>query len=72
MADGVVPLVPPGDPEALAAAARELLRDARAWRRTRARGREAARRYRPEEVAPRLAEAVRWARDQALFDRLRP
>ena len=72
MAEGVVPLVPPGDPEAFAAAARELLGNARAWRRTRARGREATHRYRPEEVTPRLAEAVRWARDQALFDTLRP
>lgn len=66
MADGTVSLVPAGDPEAFAAAARELLSDSQAWRRARSRGLETARRYRPEKVAPRLAEAVRWARDEAL------
>lgn len=35
--------------------------DRRAWRRARALGVEAARRFRPETVAPRLFEAVRWA-----------
>ena len=60
-AEGSVPLVPPGDAEAFAEAARHLLSDRRAWRRARALGVEAARRFRPEAVAPRLVEAVRWA-----------
>jgi glycosyltransferase involved in cell wall biosynthesis len=66
LADGAVPLVPPGDAEAFAEAARRLLTDDAAWRRARVLGAEAARRYRPEVVAPRLVEAVRWAREQAL------
>jgi len=56
---GAVPLV---EPEGFAAAARELLTSRRAWRRARERGYEASRRFRPEEVAPRLVEGVRWAR----------
>jgi glycosyltransferase involved in cell wall biosynthesis len=56
-----VALVAPGDSEGLAGAARDLLADARTWRRARVRGLEAARRFRPEEVAPRLIAAVRWA-----------
>lgn len=60
-AEGAVPLVPPGDVEALAEAARFLLSDRRAWRRARARGVEAARRFDPAVVAPRLLEAVQWA-----------
>ncbi|HYO15499.1 MAG TPA: glycosyltransferase family 4 protein [Thermoanaerobaculia bacterium] len=59
---GAVPLVPPGDAAAFAEAARELLSSAGAWRRARERGFEAARRFRPEGVAPLLVEAVRWAR----------
>lgn len=66
MAEGAAALVPAGDAGAFAEAARELLSDPRAWRRVRARGREAAARFRPEEVAPRLVEGVRWARDRAL------
>ncbi len=65
IAEGAVPLVPPGDAEAFAAAARELLTDSRAWRRARTLGAAAARRYRPEAVAPRLLEAIRWAQVQA-------
>jgi len=60
---GAVPLVEPGE---LAAAARELLTSRRAWRRARELEAEAARRFRPEEVAPRLAEGIRWARDLAV------
>jgi len=60
-AAGAVPLVPPGDPEAFAEAAWRLLTDHRAWRRARRLGAEAARRFRPEAVAPRLFDAVRWA-----------
>ena len=63
-ADGAVPLVPPGDAEAFADAAQHLLSDRRAWRRARELGAEAARPFRPEAVAPRLLEAVRWAADQ--------
>lgn len=64
-AEGAVPLVPPEDPEAFAEAAGRLLSDARAWRRARALGAEASRRFRPEAVAPRLFEAIRWAREQS-------
>ncbi|HVS14438.1 MAG TPA: glycosyltransferase [Thermoanaerobaculia bacterium] len=60
-ASGAVSLAPFGEVERLAAAALDLLRDAGSWRRARATGLEAARRFRPEEVAPRLLEAVRWA-----------
>lgn len=60
---GAVPLVEPGD---LAAAARELLTSRRAWRRARERGYEAARRFRPEEVARELAEGIRWALELAV------
>ena len=64
--DGAVRLVPPGDSEALAKAAEELLSDAGAWRRARRLGWRASRRYRPEEVVPRLDQGVRWARERAL------
>lgn len=57
---GAVPLV---EPEGLADAARELLASGQAWRHARERGIEAARRFRPEEVAPRLVAAIRWARE---------
>jgi len=61
-----VELVPPADPQALAAAARRLLDDAGAWRAARRRGFAAAQRFRPEVVGPQLAEAVAWARARAL------
>ncbi len=60
---GAVPLVAPGE---LAAAARELLISLRAWRHARERGYEAARRFRPDEVAPQLFEGIRWARRLAV------
>lgn len=60
-AEGSVPLVPPGDAEAFTEAAHRLLTDRRAWRRARELGAAAARPFRPEMVAPRLLEAVRWA-----------
>jgi glycosyltransferase involved in cell wall biosynthesis len=63
IADGAVPLV---DAEGFAAAARELLSSRAAWRRARERGYEASRRFRPEAVAPRLVESIRWARQRAL------
>lgn len=63
-ADGAVLLVPPGDAEAFAGAAQQLLTDRRAWRRAQVLGAEAARRFRPEVVAPQLLEAVRWAASQ--------
>jgi len=63
--DGVVKLVPPGDAHALAEAAEELLADAGAWRKARRRGWKASRRYRPEEVVPRLDQGVRWAKERA-------
>ncbi|HEX7181302.1 MAG TPA: glycosyltransferase family 4 protein [Thermoanaerobaculia bacterium] len=66
MAEGVAALVPPGDAEAFSAAARELVSNPSAWRRARALGIQAAGRFRPEAVAPRLIEGVRWARDWAL------
>lgn len=64
IADGAVQLVPPGDAEAFADAAQRLLTDRPAWRRARELGAEAARRFRPEMVAPRLLDAVRWAASQ--------
>jgi glycosyltransferase involved in cell wall biosynthesis len=63
--DGAVKLVPPGDAQALAEAAEELLSDAGAWRRARRSGWRASRRYRPEEVVPRLDQGVHWARERA-------
>lgn len=64
IADGAVPLVSPGDAEAFADAAWQLLTDRPAWRRARVLGAKAARRFRPEVVAPLLFEAVRWAAAQ--------
>ena len=58
---GGVSLVPPGDVRAFAEAAEALLSNPAAWREARRRGWETAQRYRPEEVAPRLDEGVRWA-----------
>lgn len=62
---GAAALVPAGDAGGFATAAAELLDDPRAWRRARRRGLAAARRFRPDEIAPRLAEAVRWACQRA-------
>jgi glycosyltransferase involved in cell wall biosynthesis len=59
-------LVPPGDPEAFAAAAEELLGDAGRWRRARRAGRRVARRFTGPEIARRLEEALHWARQEAL------
>ncbi|HVG09885.1 MAG TPA: glycosyltransferase family 4 protein [Thermoanaerobaculia bacterium] len=64
--DGSVKLVPPGDAQAFAEAAEELLSDAGAWRRARRRGWQASRRFRPEEVVPRLDQGVHWAHAKAL------
>jgi len=61
-----VKLVPPGDAPAFAEAAEELLSDAGAWRRARRSGWRASRRFRPEEVVPRLDQGVRWAQAKAL------
>jgi glycosyltransferase involved in cell wall biosynthesis len=66
MAEGAVALVPPDDPGAFAAAARELLTHPAAWRRARRAGFRASRRFRPEVVGPQLLAAVRWARERAL------
>ena len=68
--EGAVPLVPPGDAEAFADAARELLTSRSAWRQARERGYEASRRFLPDAVAPRLFEAIRWARERALAEPL--
>ncbi len=63
--EDAVPLVPPGDAAAFAAAARELLTSRSVWRRARERGYEASRRFLPEAVAPQLVEAIRWAAGRA-------
>ena len=63
--EGAVPLVPPGDAEAFAEAARELLTSRGAWRRARERVYEASRRFQPDAVAPKLFEAIRWARERS-------
>jgi glycosyltransferase involved in cell wall biosynthesis len=69
---GAARLVPPGDAGAFAAAAWELLRDARAWRRARRLGRLEARRFAPEIVGPLLERSLAWARRKALDPRTPP
>jgi len=64
--EGAVALMPPGDDQAFAEAARALLAVPAVWRRARKLGFQAAREYRPEAVAPRLYEAVDWVRERAL------
>ena len=66
MAEGMAPLVLPGDDEAFAARALDLLAVPEVWRRARERGFEASRRFLPEAVAPELYAAVDWARERAL------
>ncbi|HEX6903198.1 MAG TPA: glycosyltransferase family 4 protein [Thermoanaerobaculia bacterium] len=66
MAEGAAALVPPGDAGAFAEAALHLLAEPRVWRRARRMGLAAARRFHPAAVAPRLYEAVAWARERAL------
>jgi glycosyltransferase involved in cell wall biosynthesis len=66
MAEGAAALVPAGDDHAFAEAARALLAVPEVWRRARELGFHAARRFRPETVAPQLHEAVDWARERAL------
>jgi len=66
MAEGAAPLVPPGDDEAFAARALDLLAVPQVWRRARELGFQASRRYLPEAVAPDLHAAVDWARERAL------
>ncbi len=65
LVDGVVPLVPPGDAPAFAAAGGALLSDAQAWRRARRAGAARARDFAPAVVAPVVDSAVRWARERA-------
>jgi glycosyltransferase involved in cell wall biosynthesis len=65
IADGAVRLVPPGEAEAFAEAAADLVSSRTAWRQARERGFAASLRFQPEVVAPLLAAAVRWAREQA-------
>jgi glycosyltransferase involved in cell wall biosynthesis len=70
IAEGAVPLVPPGEAEAFAEAARELLSSRSVWRHARERGYEASRRFLPKAVIPQLVEGIRWAREQASQDLL--
>lgn len=63
--DGRIPLVPVGDVDAFAAAARGLLTRPRAWRRARRAGRREARRFAPGEVAVALESGIRWAIEEA-------
>ena len=72
IADGAVRLVPPGEADAFAAAAAEILGSRTAWRQARERGFAASRRFQPEVVAPALAAAVRWAREQARESSMSP
>ncbi len=65
-AAGGAALVPEGDPEAFAAAAERLLRDAGLWRRARRAGRRAARRFAGPKIGEELERAVEWARGEAL------
>jgi glycosyltransferase involved in cell wall biosynthesis len=64
--DRGVRLVTVGDRAAFAAAAHELLRSPRAWRRARRAGYLAAQRFAPGRVAGELEEAVRWACAEAV------
>jgi glycosyltransferase involved in cell wall biosynthesis len=66
MAEGAAALAPPGDDEAFAARALDLLAVPQVWRRARELGFRASRRYLPEAVAPALYAAVDWARERAL------
>jgi glycosyltransferase involved in cell wall biosynthesis len=66
MAEGAAALVPPGDDAAFAGAAMDLLAEPQVWRRARALGFQASRRFLPEAVAPRLFKAIDWARERAL------
>jgi glycosyltransferase involved in cell wall biosynthesis len=66
MAEGAAALVPPGDAEAFAQQALDLLASPRVWRRARGLGFQASRRFLPAAVAPRLFAAVDWARERAL------
>ena len=54
-------LVPPADPEALAGAARRVLRDAEEWRRLRDAGLEVARGFSEERAGSEAEAAVAWA-----------
>lgn len=62
---GKIPLVPVGDVDAFAAAARELLTRPRTWRRARQAGLRESRRFAPERVAVALEAGVRWAIEEA-------
>jgi glycosyltransferase involved in cell wall biosynthesis len=63
--NGKIPLVPPGDAAAFAAAARDLLTRARTWRRSHQSGLREARRFAPERTGLALEIAVRWAIEEA-------
>jgi glycosyltransferase involved in cell wall biosynthesis len=69
MAEGGAALVPPGDAGAFAEAAMHLLAEPGVWRRARALGIAAARRFHPEIVALQLYDAVAWARERALQEK---
>ncbi len=62
-AAGAATLVPWDRPERFAAAAEELIRDARAWRRARARGSAAAVEFSEERVAATAEDALYWVAD---------
>lgn len=56
-----VPLVPPGDADALADVAEALLRSPREWRRRRRLGLRVAARFRGAAILPGLVDALHWA-----------
>ncbi|KDA54641.1 hypothetical protein EG19_10805 [Thermoanaerobaculum aquaticum] len=60
LAGGVVPLVPPKDPYALAEAAMDLLQSPSRWRAVREAGLERAKEFSRLEAARRIREAVCW------------
>ncbi len=66
MAEGAAALATPGDDEAFAGRALDLLAVPGVWRRARELGFRASRRFLPEAVAPELYAAVDWARERAL------
>lgn len=61
LAEGVLPLVPPDDPEVLAERARDLLESPPSWRRARREVLRRAARFAQSRIAVELDEAVRWA-----------
>lgn len=68
LSDDVLPLVPPGDPRAMAEAAMELLRSPLRWRSVRQAGLARAKAFASANAVRRLLAGVRWILDGAYGD----